>query len=408
MDKVKALALELGFVETFSVSQPNKSCQKKDHTLSFDYVIVIDFESTCWDTKDKQSKWQNLAEIIEFPAVLLNLKTGKIEDEFHQYVMPVENPILSEFCTKLTGITQETVNSGIPLGTCIMLFKRWINQLSLKRKITFHKPSLGSTTCTFVTWSDWDLSMCLQNEAKRKQLRKPDVLSQWIDLRLCYRTFYQRKPQGLKGALAELGLSFTGREHSGIIDARNTANLVYQMVLDGWQPTITSSTAQSSPQASVKRCPLGTLKSSETPLRRETRSIKVRTLRNTFLNTSNKKNHDLGKLCDMAGNVYQDRVDKQIAGNGLPEKINLVNSVRNAPVDNFNINIVLNTSTPKRQNTTFSTCKRTPPLCRCGRRAVCKVANSPGPNQGRSFFTCPNQRRSLGMVSKSCSYFMWC
>lgn len=71
--------------------------------LNFDYVIVIDFESTCWDTKDKQSKWQNLAEIIEFPAVLLNLRTGKIEDEFHQYVMPVENPTLSEFCTKLTG-----------------------------------------------------------------------------------------------------------------------------------------------------------------------------------------------------------------------------------------------------------------------------------------------------------------
>lgn len=73
------------------------------NVLNFDYVIVIDFESTCWDTKDKQSKWQNLAEIIEFPAVLLNLRTGKIEDEFHQYVMPVENPKLSEFCINLTG-----------------------------------------------------------------------------------------------------------------------------------------------------------------------------------------------------------------------------------------------------------------------------------------------------------------
>lgn len=69
----------------------------------YDFVIVIDFESTCWDSKNQSSKWQNLPEIIEFPAVLLNVKTGLIEDQFHHYVMPVENPILSEFCVKLTG-----------------------------------------------------------------------------------------------------------------------------------------------------------------------------------------------------------------------------------------------------------------------------------------------------------------
>ena len=65
-------------------------------------------------------------------------------------------------------------------------------------------------------------------------------------------------------------------------------------------------------------------------------------------------------------------------------------------------------NTPKKQKTSFSICKRTPPLCRCGHRAVYKVANSPGPNQGRCFFTCPNQRRSLGMVTRTCSFFMWC
>ncbi|XP_034245748.1 ERI1 exoribonuclease 2-like [Thrips palmi] len=408
MDKVKALALELGFVETFNVCQPVKSvCQEKGGLLNFDFVIVIDFESTCWDTKDKQSKWQNLAEIIEFPAVLLNLKTGKIEDEFHQYVMPVENPTLSEFCTKLTGITQETVNAGIPLGTCIMLFNKWINQMSLERKMTFHKPCIGHKTCTFVTWSDWDLSMCLQNETKRKQLKKPDVLSQWIDLRLSYRKFYQRKPQGLKGALAELGLPFTGREHSGIIDARNTANLVYRMVKDGWQLIITSSTQLSSPQVNAKRCPLGTLKNSGTPLSREGQS-KGRTLRSTFLNHSKPEKDNLVKLCLAPGNIYKDKSNKKTVGNGLLGKTSPFNSSRNVPDNNNFMNNVLNTSTPKRQNLVLSSCKRTPPLCRCGRRAVCKVANSPGPNQGRSFFTCPNPRRSLGMVSKSCSYFMWC
>lgn len=43
---------------------------------------------------------------VEFPAVLLNTSTGEVESEFHTYVQPQERPILSEFCTELTGITQ--------------------------------------------------------------------------------------------------------------------------------------------------------------------------------------------------------------------------------------------------------------------------------------------------------------
>lgn len=37
----------------------------------------------------------------------------------------------------------------------------------------------------FVT--DWDLSVCLQYECKRKQILKPAYLNSWIDLRATYR-----------------------------------------------------------------------------------------------------------------------------------------------------------------------------------------------------------------------------
>lgn len=47
---------------------------------------------------------------VEFPAVLLNTSTGEVESEFHAYVQPQEHPILSEFCTELTGITQVPVH----------------------------------------------------------------------------------------------------------------------------------------------------------------------------------------------------------------------------------------------------------------------------------------------------------
>ena len=43
---------------------------------------------------------------VEFPAVLLDLQTGKILDEFQQYVLPRDHPKLSDFCKHLTGISQ--------------------------------------------------------------------------------------------------------------------------------------------------------------------------------------------------------------------------------------------------------------------------------------------------------------
>lgn len=90
---------------------------------------MIDFESTCWKEKNAHSQeiskslfWiTRLVSLllsvtsipkqfslcaVEFPAVLLNTKTGEVESEFHTYVQPQEHPVLSDFCTELTGITQ--------------------------------------------------------------------------------------------------------------------------------------------------------------------------------------------------------------------------------------------------------------------------------------------------------------
>nr|XP_048723450.1 ERI1 exoribonuclease 2 isoform X5 [Caretta caretta] len=199
----------------------------------FDYLIIIDFESTCW--KD-----------VEFPAVLLNTSTGEIESEFHMYVQPQEHPILSEFCTELTGIKQNQVDEGVPLNICLSQFSKWIQKIQKEKKIIFnsdvssHSVSEAKSS-TFVTWSDWDLGVCLQYECKRKQLRKPDILNSWIDLRATYKLFYTRKPKGLNGALQDLGIEFAGREHSGLDDSRNTARLAWRMICDGCLMKITKS-----------------------------------------------------------------------------------------------------------------------------------------------------------------------
>ncbi|XP_045902229.1 ERI1 exoribonuclease 2 [Micropterus dolomieu] len=229
----RKLAKELGLLK--QRGQSSNGLKKLLSNQIFSYLIVIDFESTCWREKNHYSQ-----EIIEFPAVLLNTSTGEIESEFHTYVQPQERPILSEFCTELTGITQMQVEAGIPLQICLSRFSRWLQNLQLDMGVVFSnrqqissESSASQKLCTFLTWSDWDLGVCLQYECKRKQLHKPDVLNSWIDLRSTYRLFYDRKPKGLNGALQDLGIQFSGREHSGLDDARNTAQLAARMMRDG-------------------------------------------------------------------------------------------------------------------------------------------------------------------------------
>uniref|UniRef100_A0A8V0Z406 ERI1 exoribonuclease 2 n=1 Tax=Gallus gallus TaxID=9031 RepID=A0A8V0Z406_CHICK len=237
----------------------------------FDFLLVLDFESTCW--RDAR---QRRPEIIEFPAVLLNAATGRIEAEFHTFVQPQEQPVLSEFCTTLTGVTQKQVDEGVPLHICLSQFLKWLQEIQKEKKILFSSDIPRNAIpeaklCTFVTWTDWDLGVCLHYECKRKQLWKPDIFNSWIDLKATYRAFYNRKPKGLSGALQDVGLAFVGREHSariftvvaisvqlhefflsvGLDDSRNTARLAWRLICDGCVLKITKSLDKSYPRKNL-------------------------------------------------------------------------------------------------------------------------------------------------------------
>ncbi|KAL3876810.1 hypothetical protein ACJMK2_034604 [Sinanodonta woodiana] len=257
MKSTKELARELGLLRkrTISSSSDQLGRTSKVNVQPFSYLVVIDFESTCW--KDGKFRTQ---EIIEFPAVLLNTETGEIEGEFHHYVQPQEDPILSEFCTELTGINQAQVDDGIPLPICLRKFSHWLDKLQNEKDLRFNSSDPHKNKGTFVTWSDWDLGVCLLYECKRKQILKPIQLNSWIDLRATYRKFYARKPNGLNGALEDLGITFQGREHSGLDDARNTAKLAWRMMCDGCVMKITKNIKpQNSPIGITIKLPISNL-----------------------------------------------------------------------------------------------------------------------------------------------------
>ncbi len=104
----------------------------------FDYLCVLDFEAQCSndDKLEVQVKIIYLLplfkEIVEFPVVVVNVKTNEIEHFFHYYIKPVVHPIIFPFCTELTGITQQHVEKGITIEEAVTKL-----EVFLREKVIF-------------------------------------------------------------------------------------------------------------------------------------------------------------------------------------------------------------------------------------------------------------------------------
>ena len=78
-------------------------------SIMTDKLIVVDLEATCWKKQPPPGQ-QN--EIIEVGVCLLDTETLAIEDNRGILVKPTRSKV-SEFCTKLTSLTQEMVDDGV-------------------------------------------------------------------------------------------------------------------------------------------------------------------------------------------------------------------------------------------------------------------------------------------------------
>uniref|UniRef100_A0A0R3W085 Exonuclease domain-containing protein n=1 Tax=Taenia asiatica TaxID=60517 RepID=A0A0R3W085_TAEAS len=148
------------------------------------WYFVLDFESTCEIKPNSDTK----AEIIVVQA-----ETGQIVDEFHRYVRPTESPILSDFCKKLTGISQRTVDTSPDLKHVLKEFENWLKLKKKEFNCVFKLDS--SNAAAFVTWTDWDIRTCLWNECQRKHLSLPVDLLTRIDLKAVFKVSHKICPQ---------------------------------------------------------------------------------------------------------------------------------------------------------------------------------------------------------------------
>ena len=191
----------------------------------FDYFMILDFEATCSET---DRDFQN--EVIEFPIVVLNSRNGKIEAEFREYVRPRLNTVLTGFCTKLTGIEQETVDKAEAFPVVFANARKFYDSFLIEHP---------DSKTIFVTCGDWDLQKMLSNQARLSDVKVPWYLQEWINIKIPFKANHASFSKGTCGGfgmasmLESLNLPLIGRHHCGLDDSRNIAAITYALIKKG-------------------------------------------------------------------------------------------------------------------------------------------------------------------------------
>lgn len=170
-----------------------------------DKIIVIDLEATCW--KGVQPKGQ-VSEIIEIGIALLDANTGAITDNTG-LLIKLTRSVVSQFCTELTTITQELLETeGISFDeACKFLAKNYWQY-------------------TWASYGAYDLKM-IKSQCEIRKITYP--LSQdHINVKELFTEVKElNKKVGMNGALQILNIPLEGTHHRGVDDAKNIAKVLY-------------------------------------------------------------------------------------------------------------------------------------------------------------------------------------
>ena len=183
------------------------------------YICVLDFEATC-----QESGKQN-HEVIEFPSILYKW-TDKLTQisEFREYCKPKSNPILSPFCTKLTGITQDKIDPADTFPNVLARHEKWL---------TSNVDNFDNFT--FLTCGGWDWGQFAQ-ECKCHNIKPSKIYNKYINIKKEFQKFYKTQhSMGMAGMLHYLGMDLIGRHHCGLDDCRNIGRILAKMIDDGYK-----------------------------------------------------------------------------------------------------------------------------------------------------------------------------
>jgi len=187
------------------MAEDRPKSQKKD-AIRRDKIVIVDIEATCWRGSTPPPGEQH--EIIEVGVCNLDVRSGLPMDKRSILVKPTRSKV-SPFCTKLTTLTQELVDTGGTFAEACITLER----------------DYETKTHLWGSWGEYDHKMF------RKQCESFGVSypfsDHYVNLKAVFANLVNRKKQvGMMRALKMLDIKPEGTHHRGDDDAWNIARIV--------------------------------------------------------------------------------------------------------------------------------------------------------------------------------------
>lgn len=177
-----------------------------------DTILIIDLEATCWKGEIPEGEKH---EIIEIGICELNKHTGEITKNKGILVKPTQSKV-SSFCTELTTITQELLDT---------------EGVSFEEAIAILKEDYQSDQFMWASYGQYDLNM-LKRQCKAQKVVYP-LSNQHINVKEFFaETKGLSHKVGMNEALEILDIPLEGTHHRGVDDVKNIAKILHWCFLN--------------------------------------------------------------------------------------------------------------------------------------------------------------------------------
>jgi len=179
-------------------------------TRHTDYIVVIDLECLCWDGSEKE---RSFPEIIEIGACKLNTKTLQTTNKTSYLIKNMYGSV-SDFCTKLTTITQDQLNKeGISFPEALVRLRQ----------------DFQPQTRQWASWGEFD-KIRFKEQCQFFNLAYP-LSEMHRNVKDEYHMMAGlKKGMSVKKACDQLGIEFEGTLHRGDDDAWHIAKILGMMM----------------------------------------------------------------------------------------------------------------------------------------------------------------------------------
>ena len=172
-----------------------------------DKIVVVDLETTCWEKRERGQ----IMEVIELGVCLLDVGSGEITNRQSILTRPVYS-VVSEFCTRLTTLTHEVVETGIGLREACLKLE---DEYQSKKRV-------------WASYGDFDRRQ-FERECRLKNVPYP-FGSRHINVKTLFAIKHRLAEEiNMDRALGLLGLELLGTHHRGVDDAYNAARILHTL-----------------------------------------------------------------------------------------------------------------------------------------------------------------------------------